>query len=268
MNQEREKRRWTRRRWLREAGLAAGAAGAGASAGYLAATQLAQYLPSPDIEIPVRGEIREALHYTKFPTAQWWDDRVGEVVRVTDFELWQGATAVWRGLFIDGELQPGTGYPVLVIRVPRDDAVFRSPGRDEVPLPAGFDFFYDDPGRDLRIVVVYDRCAHLCCFPGWHVVTDPPPSRDYANFVSNPEADVPTYYVYAQDPIYCLCHGSQFDPMVLVRNVNPRNGAEYVGPLLVHGPATRAIPVIPVRAQFDVLIGGMPNPLWFQYCGD
>jgi Rieske Fe-S protein len=240
-----------------KAGLAVGLAGAATVVG---AATLPTLLDRPDVD--------ETIRYTRFPTPQWWNSREGSPVRVTDFETWQGASASWRATFVDGTYLPGSGYPLLVIRVPRDDSVFRAPSEHEVPVPSGYGLFYDDPDRDLRFVVVYDRCAHLCCFPGWHIVTDPPPSRDYENYVQDPERDVPTWYAYGQDPIYCVCHGSQYDPMLLVRNVNPFSGVEYVGPQLVHGPSARAIPVVPVRAADDILLGGMPDPRWFEHCGD
>lgn len=253
---ERGERRWTRRRAVK-AGLAVGFAGAATVVG--AAT-----IPS----LFERPPVDETIRYYPFPTPQWWNSREGSPVRVTDFDPWQGASAVWRGTFTGGRYEIGSGFPVLVIRVPRDDSLFRAPPRDEIPLPAGSDVFYDDPARDIRLVVVYDRCAHLCCSPGWHVVTDPPPLRGYERFVSDPQRDVPTWSVYGQDPIYCVCHGSQYDPMVLTREVNPRTGVEYVGPLRVYGPSTRAIPVVPIRARDDVLVGAMPDPRWFQYCGE
>ena len=54
---------------------------------------------TPLLQAPPRdfGLIREQLHYTRFPTDQWWNERAGEPVHVTDFAEWQGATAVWRG---------------------------------------------------------------------------------------------------------------------------------------------------------------------------
>lgn len=131
-------------------------------------------------------------------------------MKETDFAEWQGATAVWRGLFVDGTYVAETGIPVLVIRVKRDDAVFRSPDPSTVGLPSGYGLDYDDALRDIRIVVFSTRCTHLCCFAGWHVVSEPPPSRDYATFTSTPP---PTYTVYGLDPIYCVCRGAQWDPM-------------------------------------------------------
>lgn len=240
------------RRELVKIGLAIGAAGAATATGI---TLLSPLLLGPR----PRDESLEQIRYTRFPSDQWWNDQEEEPIRVSDFQEWQGATGVWRAVLSDGKPVPATGFPVLVIRVKRDDSVFVAPAPEEVSLPAGFGLYYDDPARDIRIVAVYDRCGHLCCYPGWQVVQDPPPSRDYVS-------DAPTYRVYGLDPIYCVCHGSQYDPMVLVTDVNPRNGVTYVGPSRVHGPSSRAIPIIPLKAVDDILVGGMPDPRWYQYC--
>jgi len=229
-------------------GLAVGGAGTAAALGLAL---------RPSLRATLRRVGADVLRYTRFPTDQWWNGREGQPIFVTDFAEWQGATGVWRGLMEEGKIVPGTGLPVLVVRVKRDDSVFSVP--TGIDPPTGFQFYYDDPARDIRIVVMYDRCAHLCCYPGWQVVQDPPPGRDYTG-------PVPTFEIFGLDPIYCVCHGSQYDPLVLVRNVNPRNGVEYVGPARVHGPSTRAIPVVPVRTDGDVLIGGMPDPRWYDYC--
>ncbi len=243
---------WTRRD-LVKAGMGVGAVAALAALGTSTAGQL---LPPP---VKVSGETKETIHYTKFPTPQWWNDRAGSPVKVTDFQEWQGASGVWRGVFQDDKYVPGTGYAVLVIRVRRDEGTFSAPAREEVDLPPGFDLYFDDESRDIRIVVCLDRCVHLCCSPGWQVVKNPPPEYRFL-------APAPTYEKYGLDPIYCVCHGSQYEPMVLVKDVNPENGVVYVGARHVHGPATRALPVIPVKAEKDVLVGGMPNSGWYEYC--
>lgn len=257
---------WTRREWVR-LGMGVGALGAFASLGGLVTGQL---LPPP---VQFSGELRETLTYVRWPTPQWWNSKDGQPVRVTDFELWQGATAVWRGLFQDNEWVPGTGFPVIVIRVKRDAQGATVPSDPELesagvsPLPEGFSLAYDDASLDApegtRLVVVYDRCVHLCCYPGWHVVTDPPPGRNYSDYVSTPP---PTYANYGQDPIYCICHGSQYDPLLLTININPKNNSPYVGAERVHGPAGRALPLVPVKEQGGNLVGGMPDPRWYVYC--
>ena len=253
---------WTRREWVRLS-LTAGAIGSIGGLGGLVAGQI---LPPP---VKFSGEIRESIQYTKFPTPQWWNARAGTPVRPGDFAEWQGATGVWRGLFQEGRYVPGTGLACLIIRVKREDTFFTFPSESELPdpLPEGFRLFFDDPDLDAanggtRIVVVFDRCVHLCCYPGWHVVFDPPPARDYSAYNAEP----PTYKEFGVDPIYCVCHGSQYDPMLLVVDRNTKNGARYVGAQRVHGPALRALPVIPVRLEGGAMVGGMPNPAWFVYC--
>lgn len=233
-------------------GLAIGAAGG------VMATEIA--LLGPLLQTPPpRPVAPEPILYTRFLTPQWWNDREGEPIRVTDFQEWEGATGIWRATLSGGRPVPGTGYPVLVIRVKRDDSIFTAPAPEEFSLPEGFGLYYDDPARDIRIVAVYDRCAHLCCYPGWQVVQDTPPGRDYLS-------DAPTYRVYGLDPIYCVCHGSQYDPMLLVKAVNPRNGVTYVGPSRVHGPSSRAIPIVPLKAVDDVLFGNTSDRRWYEYC--
>jgi len=274
--EEEQEKGWTRREWVK-LGLTASAIGSVASLGGLAVGQL---LPPP---YKFEGEIRETIQYTKFPTPQWWNARAGSPVRVTDFQEWQGATGVWRGLFQGTTYVPGTGYPCMIIRIKREDQFFTEPPADQLPetfkklqaTDSAFHLYFDDPTLDpakggTRIVVLFDRCVHLCCTPGWHVVTNPPPAGDYVAYGASP----PTYVQVAQDPVYCVCHGSQYDPMLLVVNVNPKNGEPYVGAERVHGPAPRALAVIPVKPQGLNLIGGMPlDPAtgkldfaWYTYC--
>lgn len=234
---------------------AAFAAGAAATGG--GALLLREVLPPPKLSY---ASFSDTIRYTAFPTSQWWNDLANDPVRVGDFSVWQGATAVWRGLYDGtGALIPGTGYPVLVIRVPRVDTYYSLPSPLPWSLPNGLSLFYDDPARDLRIVVSLDRCTHLCCYPGWHVVTNPPPGRDYS-------ISPPTWDVYGQDPIYCICHGTQYDPLLLTASTNPHNGVLFPGLELVHSPGTFAMPLVPVRAVDDALEGGMVDPRWYAYC--
>ncbi|HYT00426.1 MAG TPA: hypothetical protein VEO20_07135 [Thermoplasmata archaeon] len=267
---EEEEKRWTRREWVK-LGMTAGVIG---SLGGLGGLVTGQLLPPP---YKFTGEIRETIQYTKFPTPQWWNAKAGTTVKVTDLQVWQGATGVWRGLFQDGVYVPGTGYPCLIIRIKREDTYFKVPSASEMPatLPDGFNLYFDDATLDsanggTRIVVLFDRCVHLCCYPGWHVVNNPPPGRDYAAYVgADPLVDpsvVPTYGAFQQDPVYCVCHGSQYDPMLLVVAQNPKNNLLYVGAERVHGPAPRALVVIPLKTEGLNLVGGMVNPGWYVYC--
>jgi len=259
---EERERGMTRREWV-QIGIGAAAVASIAGLGGLVAGQI---LPPP---FKFNGEVRETIQYTKFPTPQWWNAKAGTTVKVSDFQEWQGATGVWRGLFQDNTYVPGTGFPCIIVRIKRESQFFTVPPPDQLPapLPSGFNLYFDDATLDsahggTRILVFFDRCVHLCCYPGWHVVDNPPPGRDYNNYGASP----PTFVQFQQDPIYCVCHGSQYDPMVLVVNVNDKSGAGYVGAQRVHGPAPRALPVIPVQAQGLNLVGGMANPAWYVYC--
>jgi len=259
---EEQEKGMTRRDWVK-IGIAAAAVGSVAGIGGLVTGQI---LPPP---YKFNGEIRETIQYTKFPTPQWWNTKAGQSVKVSDFQEWQGATGVWRGLYQNGTYVPGTGFPCLVIRIKREDQYFSVPTPEQMPaaLPKDFNLVFDDPTIDAanggtRIVVLFDRCVHLCCYPGWHVVDNPPPGRGYQDY----GADPPTFVQFGQDPVYCVCHGSQYDPMLLVVNVNDKNGTSYVGARRVHGPAPRALPVIPVKAQGENLVGGMAEPAWYVYC--
>jgi len=267
---EEKEKGMTRRDWVR-VGMAAGAVGAVLGLGGLS---IGQILPPP---LKFEGEIRETIQYTKFPPTDptadlWWNTKAGTAVKVSDFDRdWKGATGVWRGLYQNNQWVPGTGFPCLIIRVKRENQYFSYPDAAHMPaaLPEGFNLFFDDANLDAahggtRIVVLFDRCVHLCCYPGWHVVNNPPPFRDYASYTGG--AIVPTYNVFGVDPVYCICHGSQYEPMVLVVNTNNKNGAQYVGAWRVHGPAPRALPVIPVKATGLNLVGGMADPAWYVYC--
>lgn len=132
---ERQERvsRVTRREWIR-LGAAAAAGGAATAVG----TAVIAPLLAPPRDF---GLIHDELNYTRFPTDQWWNPRADEPVHVTDFAEWQGATAVWRGVFVDGTYVAGTGIPVLVIRVKRDDNVFRAPDPSTVGLPSGYGLY-------------------------------------------------------------------------------------------------------------------------------
>jgi Rieske Fe-S protein len=240
------RRRWTRRDFVK-VGLAAGAA---TVAGAVVADSL--LTPSPP------SELSSAILYLRFPEPAWWNAMAGTAMKVTDFAVWEGASGVLGGTVVNGQIVAGSGLPVLVIRVPRDDTNFTSPPLSGYPFVDGFALYLDDATRGIRIVAVYDRCAHLCCYPGWHVYT--------SGFDRNYVAPCPTYQVYGQDPVVCICHGSQYDPMVLVQDVNPVNGVTYVGAQRVHEPAPRAIPVVALKAVDDVLYGLQADPRWYVYC--
>ncbi len=191
--------------------------------------------------VTAEGEVNEGFVYAKGdqPNPFGFDALVGKEARPEHFrEPWAGVATLWRALFDpDGNQLPGTGFPVLLIRV--DPELFRGPAEW---LP-GEDFL-----DDLGIVAIWDRCAHLCCFPQWHLDPLPPAYQDYE------AARVPRTFLAGQDPIWCRCHNSQYDPVTLVWDIHP-NGILYIGTNLAHGPATRGMPAVSVREQGGRLVG-------------
>lgn len=250
----------TRRRSLQILGLVGGGA---VLTSVLASMK--SLLPPP---IACRGEVTNRFLFGQPNPGQvvWWKDKglVGSPARVTDFDLWQGAATTWRAVLDEqGAEEPGCGFPALVIRV---DA-------DSVPLlrPPAFDNFIIDETIDLgsgvqryTFVALYDRCVHLCCFPGWHFLKVPDSFHDW-------DPRPRTYDIAGEDPVWCQCHNSQYDPATLKDDVHP-NGVRYIGATKVHGPAPRALPAIPIRRTglfieglYDPADGGHPE--WYSaYC--
>src|SRR5207302_571881 len=132
---EEKEKGMTRREWVQ---LGVGAATVASLAG-LGGLVAGQILPPP---YKMTGEVRDTIQYTKFPTPQCWSTKAGTPVKVSDFQQWQGATGVWRGLFQDTTYVPGTGYPCMnVVNNP-------PPGRDYSAYgasPPTYVQFQEDP---------------------------------------------------------------------------------------------------------------------------
>lgn len=251
----------TRRRTLQLLGLA----GAGAVVASLLATSKS-LLPPP---ITCTGAITDRFLYGRPNPGQtvWWKALVNRPARATDFALWDGAATVWRpALDANGLPEPGCGLPAIVIRV--DGSLLEYPTGP--PFPFG-DSIIDTTinGEQYTFVALYDRCVHLCCNPGWHLANVPRAFRTYdlpgigepRTFLANP----------SQDPVWCLCHNSQYDPVTLVNDRHP-NGVQYVGAQRVHGPANRGLPAIPLKLNGEFIEGIYEpadggHPQWYSaYC--
>jgi Rieske Fe-S protein len=221
------------RRTFIKAGMAIGAAGLG---GTLVASGKSIVPPA----IVQEGEVNEGFVFAKGndPNPYGFDALVGQDARVEHFTgAWMGSATLWRALFDpDGNQLPGTGFPVLLIRVNRERLVF--------PREWTTDHFIDDVG----IVAIWDRCVHLCCFPQWHLARLPPAYQDYE------PARVPRTSADGQDPIWCRCHNSQYDPATIAWDVHP-NGNVYLGANLAHGPATRGLPAIAISESAGRIVG-------------
>jgi Rieske Fe-S protein len=221
------------RRTFIKAGVGAGAV---ALAGTLVASGKSIIPPVPSLE----GEVNEGFIFAKgdTPNPFGFDAFAGQEAKAEHFtEPWMGAAALWRALFDpDGNQLPGTGFPVLLIRT--DPELFRRPA----------EWTTDDYVPDLALVAIWDRCVHLCCFPQWHLESIPPAYQDYE------ASRVPRTFLAGQDPIWCRCHNSQYDPVTFVWDIHP-NGTLYIGANFSHGPATRGLPAISMTESGGRLVG-------------
>jgi Rieske Fe-S protein len=193
---------------------------------------------------------------------------VHRVVRVTDFRLWDGASMLWREAFDEGgKAITGTGFPAMIICV--DAALLQVPREFEAYV-----IRRDVDGVPAAFVATYARCVHFCCKPGWH--TSPVPETLH-NYVTEPRTFLATDPVTGapepQDPIWCVCHNSQYDPVTIVHNVHPPPAnVPYIGTQYVHGPATRALPCIPIKLSGTTIEGIYEpddggHPEWYSsYC--
>jgi Rieske Fe-S protein len=258
-----------RRRFL-QATLVAGAAAVTATA----VAGAKSLMPPP---FTFRGTIEDSFRYGLPERADDWVARrnlVNRVVRVTDFALWDGASVLWRQAFDDeGTPISGTGFPAMIICV--DRSLLLDWLRGQGGALAEFEEYvipWDIDGDQAAFVGLSGRCVHLCCKPGWHL--QPLPGTFFDEFVVPPRTLLANP---RQDPIWCQCHNSQYDPVTLVENAHPPNiksprNVPYIGARYVHGPATRALPCIPLRLSgttpegiYDPEEGGHPE--WYSaYC--
>ena len=184
-----------------------------------------------------------------------------QVVHVTDFKLWDGASTLWREAFDEGgKAVSGTGFPALIICVEAS----------LLEVPTEFESYVvrrDVGGVPAVFIALYDRCVHLCCKPGWHYNVVPSTLHDYVTQPRTLLASPP------QDPIWCQCHNSQYDPVTIVSDIHPPPAnVPYIGARFVHGPATRALPCIPLKLNGTILEGIYDpgdggHPEWYSaYC--
>ncbi len=114
------------------------------------------------------------------------------------------------------------------------------------------------PSDDL--IMVFGRCTHLCCIPGWQLVSN---SYTDDSWTAGGGDDGGT-------KLFCICHSSRFDPTVLEMNSNRNrsNGAtfNYAGIQRAGGPAPVGLPIIPIVLNGDV-IEGIPDYIdWYTFC--
>ncbi len=111
-----------------------------------------------------------------------------------------------------------------------------------------------------NLVMIFARCTHLCCIPGWQLVSN---SFTEDTWTPGGGDDGGT-------KLFCICHSSRFDPTALEMNTNTNrsNGSKfkYAGVRRSGGPAPVGLPIIPIAMNGDI-IEGLPDYVdWYTYC--
>ena len=111
-----------------------------------------------------------------------------------------------------------------------------------------------------NIVIIYGRCTHLCCIPGWQLVSN---SFTDDSWTPGGGDDGGT-------KLFCICHSSRFDPTALEMNSNRNRSSgatfSYAGIKVAGGPAPVGLPIIPVLMDGDVITGITDYVDWLTYC--
>ena len=180
-----------------------------------------------------------------------------------------GASGVWMGLpvtvnFIPHSINSGTPK---VDNKPRFqltegyDATGKYVGHIEDLIDKDERIFPSDD-----IVMIFSRCTHLCCIPGWQLVENTF-TEDHWSAGGTDSGGT---------KLFCICHSSRFDPTMLEMNTN-RNRADgsvfnYAGIRRSGGPAPVGLPIIPVAVTGDIIEGlafevdGGSTVNWLTYC--
>jgi len=180
-----------------------------------------------------------------------------------------GAAGVWQGLPVTVNYIPhsqNAGTPV-VDNKPRFQT---AEGYDATGKYVGHfeDFVEKEPliFPDSDIIMIFSRCTHLCCIPGWQLV-DNTFTEDHWSAGGTDSGGT---------KLFCICHSSRFDPTMLEMNSNRNraNGQEfkYAGVRRSGGPAPVGLPLIPVIINGDTIEGnvltidGVSTLDWLTYC--
>jgi len=174
-----------------------------------------------------------------------------------------GAQGVWSGL------------PVNVIYVPHEENknLALIPDKPRFQYTDGYDLGgkYVGSGREVEddptygvlsihdnMIIIFSRCTHLCCIPGWQLVTNNYTNDNWASGGTDEGGN----------KLFCICHSSRFDPTAIEKNSMGRGVPfDYIGVKRAGGPAPNGMPLIPFTLNGD-LIEALPDfKDWYAYCG-
>ena len=175
-----------------------------------------------------------------------------------------GAQGVWSGL------------PVNVMYVPHSEnenapLVSNQPrfqfmdGYTESGKYVGSGYEIDEPEYSTlsihdNLIVIFSRCPHLCCIPGWQLVQNSFTEQQWT----------PGAVDSGGSKLFCICHSSRFDPTAIEknRNRNRSTGAEFdfIGIRRTGGPTPVGLPLIPWVLTGDSIEALPDFKDWYTYC--
>ena len=199
----------------------------------------------------------------------WYGDRHQQSMQKSHFMAaaagtpsgMSGAQGVWKGLPVNAVYVPDSanaGTPA-VENAPRFQY---GEGVDAAgnPIGSGDEIVgtSDQPTDDL--IVAFSRCPHLCCIPGWQLVSQPWTADNWSAGASDNSGN----------KLFCICHSSRFDPTMIEKNTNVNRGDgsqfEYFGIRRTGGPAPVGLPLVPYDVNGDVIEGRPDHLEWYTYC--
>lgn len=112
-----------------------------------------------------------------------------------------------------------------------------------------------------NMIIIFARCPHLCCIPGWQLVRNDFTADNW----------LPGGTDSGGNKLFCICHSSRYDPTVIEKNRNRNRGTggvfDYIGVKRTGGPAPVGMPLIPFVLNGD-MIEALPDfKDWYTFCG-
>ena len=176
-----------------------------------------------------------------------------------------GAQGVWSGLPVNVMYVPHTENASTPIATDKPRFQYMDGYTESGKyIGSGYELEEDPALAPLSIhdnlVVIFSRCTHLCCIPGWQLV-----QNDFTNNQWTPGA-----VDAGGNKLFCICHSSRFDPTAIEknRNRNRSTGAEfdYIGIRRTGGPAPVGLPLIPWIITGDTIEALPDFKDWYTYC--
>ncbi len=208
-----------------------------------------------------KGREDEAWYGAKHEQLMLRQDFVDEAAKSSTGT--SGAAGIWNGVPVVVTYVTHSEYATTPLSNGKARFQFTE-GVDETGKTIGhFEDLSDADPRLLpsdNLVMIFGRCTHLCCIPGWQLVSN---SFTEDSWTPGGGDDGGT-------KLFCICHSSRFDPTVLEMNTNRNrsNGStfNYAGIRKAGGPAPVGLPIIPIQLNGDAIEGIVDYLDWYTYC--